>query len=342
LIVKPWRIVMLCLSVLVPAVLSRSYLTYVTEPLPPVQAGKDIDIPRGAGLLTVTRQLNQHGIITQPHWFLLMACLKGQARAIRYGTYALAAGLTPETLLDRLVSGKVKHYPIVLVEGWTLTRIRAELTHHAELKQTLKDMTDEDIMQKIAPDCQMADCRHPEGWLFPDTYHVTRETSDIEVLERAYRAMLGVLESAWQDRSAGLPYNTPYQALTLASIVEKETADSRERPAIAGVFVRRLHKGMRLQTDPTVIYGLGPRFDGDIRRHDLQTDTPYNTYTRSGLPPTPIAMPGAESIRAVMHPQAGESLYFVARGDGTHQFSGTLEQHNAAVDTYQRKSHVTR
>ncbi len=339
---KPWRVVILCLCLVVPLVLHYSYVTYVTEPLAQDLAGEDIDIPRGSGVLAVTRQLNRQGIVTQPHWFMLMTFLKGQARSIRYGTYTLEPGMTPAILLDRLVSGKVRQYPVVLVEGWSLARIRTELAHHPELKQTLKDLTDQDIMQKIAPDCQTADCRQPEGWLFPSTYHVTRETPDIEILERAYRIMRTTLESAWQDRAAGLPYTTPYQALTLASIVEKETARANERPAIAGVFVRRLHKGMRLQTDPTVIYGLGPRFDGDIRRRDLQTDTPYNTYTRSGLPPTPIAMPGAESIRAVMHPQAGNSLYFVARGDGTHQFSETLEQHNAAVDSYQRNNHAAR
>ncbi len=330
------------LSLVGCATLYWAYTTYLDEPVLLQQAVVEVDIPRGAGLLTVTRELNRHGIVTRPHWFILLGYLSGQARAIKYGTYAFQSGLTPRSLLDTLVSGKVRHYPVTLVEGWTLARIRAELAHHPELRQTLNGRSDQDIMRQLVPDCHASECQHPEGWLFPSTYHVTRGATDIEVLKRAYQTMQTVLEPAWAGRASDLPYTTPYQALILASIVEKETAAPEERPAIAGVFARRLQKGMKLQTDPTIIYGLGAGFDGDIRLRDLLNDTPYNTYTRDGLPPTPIAMPGAESIKAVMHPRSGNALYFVARGNGTHQFSETLAQHQAAVDTYQRKHHAAR
>ncbi|MGI9212514.1 MAG: endolytic transglycosylase MltG [Methylococcaceae bacterium] len=338
---KSLPVLILFISISVFLAVYGQYTAYVNEPVPLTQT-EEVDIPRGANLLTVSQALNQAHLISQPHWFILLAVVNGQARSIKHGTYAIRSGMTPKTILETLVTGKAKQFPVVFVEGWTLAQIRAELAQHPELKQTLPEVSDQDLMPRIAPQCREAGCQHPEGWIFPSTYHVTKGTSDIEVLGRAYQTMRGMLQPAWEGRERDLPLASPYQALVLASIVEKETADTRERPAIAGVFLRRLQKGMKLQTDPTVIYGLGLRFDGDIRTRDLRTDTPYNTYTREGLPPTPIAMPGAESITAVMHPKAGNSLYFVARGNGSHQFSDTLEQHEAAVDTYQRKNHATR
>lgn len=338
---KRTLLVSLLLGVLSIGGLYIDFIYSINRPLN-IPEKKELDILRGAGILTITRQLTDNQLLSRPHWFAILAYWNGNAKKIKYGTYEFKSGLTIRSILDMLVAGNVKQYPVVLVEGWNMEQIRACLEQHTELLHTIGETLPEGIMRQVAPDCTEIACRKPEGWFFPSTYHVTKGTRDIDLLKRAYQKMQAVLASAWKQRSDPLPYTNPYQALTMASIVEKETAVTSERPAIAGVFIRRLLKGMRLQTDPTVIYGLGNQYTGDLRLRDLHTDTPYNTYTREGLPPTPIAMPGAESIQAALHPAAGNTLYFVARGDGTHQFSDTLEQHNAAVDLYQRHTHELR
>ncbi len=236
----------------------------------------------------------------------------------------------PVEVLDLLISGRVIQYPITLVEGWTFRQAVAAILANGRFGNDLAGQSDADLMTALGRPGE-----HPEGRFFPDTYSFPRRTTGVDVLRRALQRMDQVLAEEWAGRADGLPLRTPYEALTLASIIEKETGLVAERPEIGGVFVRRLEQGMRLQTDPTVIYGMGERFDGNIRRADLQEATPYNTYVIPGLPPTPIALPGRAAIHAALHPVPGDSLYFVARGDGGHVFSATLDQHNRAVREYQ-------
>jgi UPF0755 protein len=233
-------------------------------------------------------------------------------------------------LLNKIVAGEVEQFFLTIVEGWTFRQMLAAVHQHPEIDKKLAELNDEEIMRTLN-----LPAVHPEGQFMPDTYHFPDGTTDIQFLKRGWKAMQDYLHAQWQQRDEGLPLKSPYEALILASIVEKETGLARERPEIAGVFVRRLQKGMKLQTDPTVIYGIGPQFDGNIRRKDLRKDTPYNTYTRYGLPPTPIALPGKAAIKATLHPADGNSLYFVAKGDGSHQFSDTLDEHNRAVRRFQ-------
>ena len=264
-------------------------------------------------------------------------------KAAGLGSVSIAAACTSEpdkTLYslvqapDDMVTGRVRQYSLTLVEGWSFRDFLKALSDHEAIDHTLKDVAYDDVMAALGHDGQ-----HPEGRFFPDTYFIHRNTRDVDLLNRAYQQMERHLNMLWSERDDDLPFKTPYEALIMASIVEKESAVPEERPVIAGVFINRLRKGMRLQTDPTVIYGLGESYDGDIRFRDLRTDTPYNTYTRKGLTPTPIAMPGTGALKAVMHPADTEYLYFVATGDGSgqHVFSSTLEQHEKAVDKYQRK-----
>jgi UPF0755 protein len=260
-----------------------------------------------------------------------LARWQGIAHAIKAGEYYLPAGITPPQLLQQMVAGKVMEASLTLVEGWTFSQVMAVVSNSPYLRQTLASLEASAIMERLGYPGQ-----HPEGRFFPDTYYFPAGTTDFAFLQRAYQLMRKHLAREWAHRAPGLPYQTQDEALILASIIERESALPQERPLIAGVFVRRLQKGMPLQTDPTVIYGLGEAFNGVLRRLDLQRDTPYNTYTRSGFPPSPISMPGLESLRAALHPADGEALYFVARGDGSHQFSATLEEHEAAVQTYQR------
>jgi UPF0755 protein len=233
--------------------------------------------------------------------------------------------------------GDVTMASVTLIEGWTFRQFRAALDKHANLEHTTAGLTDRQVLQMLADAEQKTlDFVHPEGMFFPDTYLFAKKSKDIEVLRRAWRAMEKNLDQAWEQRASGVPYKTRYEALIMASIVEKETGRASDRPTIAGVFVNRLRKGMLLQTDPTVIYGMGEAYEGNIRKRDLQTDTPYNTYTRGGLPPTPIAMPGLASLAAALNPAPTKAIFFVARGDGTSEFSETLEAHNRAVNKYQR------
>lgn len=256
----------------------------------------------------------------------------GQARRIRAGSYEIGTGTSPRQLLRKMVLGDETLATVRLIEGWTFRQVRAELARAPGLKPATATMSDAEIMAAIG-----APGVHPEGRFFPDTYAYSRGSTDLAVLKRAYHAMEKRLADAWAQRAAGVPLTSPEEALILASIVEKETGDATDRGMVAGVFNNRLRIGMALQTDPTVIYGLGDRFDGNLRKRDLQTDTPYNTYTRPGLPPTPISMPGKASLLATVKPDRTKALYFVARGDGTSVFSETLTEHNRAVDKYQRR-----
>lgn len=262
----------------------------------------------------------------------IYARASGLDTRLKAGEYRLAPGMTALQALDLFVSGKAVLYELRLVEGWTFRQALAAVRSHPQLRQTLKDADAADLMRVLD-----RPGRHPEGRLFPDTYRFARNTTDVAFLRRAADTMDRVLDEEWDARAGNLPYASADEALVMASIVEKETGAPQERAQIAGVFVRRLQLGMRLQTDPTVIYGIGETFDGNLRLRDLRADGEYNTYTRAGLPPTPICLPGRAAIRAALHPAAGRALFFVSRGDGTHEFSETLEQHDAAVRRYQLK-----
>jgi len=289
-------------------------------------------VERGTGLREVAQQLVNAKVLNDPYAFLVLAVHGRKVGQLKSGEYEVRAGMTPPQLLDLLTSGKVMHYSLTLVEGWTFRQVLAAMAAHPAITGDLLGLSGEEIMALIGRPGE-----HPEGRLFPDTYRFPRGTASIDLVKRAYSRMEEVMTEEWGRRAEGSPLQTPYEALILASIVEKETGLAAERAEIAGVFVRRLRQGMKLQTDPAVIYGLGAAFDGNLRRADLTADTPYNTYVRAGLPPTPIASPGRGAIRAVLHPAAGDSLYFVAKGDGSHAFSTTLEEHNQAVRYYQSR-----
>jgi len=284
----------------------------------------------GTSFSRIVRNLQASKVLPGGPDLIIYARLEGSASRIKAGEYALTAGLTPRGLLQKLVSGDVVYHKVQILEGWTLRQALIALHAQPALVAQL-DADDPEALQAA-----FGTAEYPEGQFFPDTYNFTRGTTDLELLRRAHSLMQQTLDSAWQARDAGLPYATQQEALIMASIVEKETALAEERPQIAGVFIRRLQRSMRLQTDPTVIYGLGAAFDGNLTRAHLATDTPWNTYTREGLPLTPIALPGRAAIEASMHPDQSENLYFVARGDGSHYFSATLDEHNRAVRQYQR------
>lgn len=283
------------------------------------------ELEQGTSGAALVDELGRRGW-TRPgwEWRLLMRL---EPHVYRAGEYRLESGMTPRDVLAKLASGEVVRYQITLVEGWRFRQF-AELLAANEVLEHEFDLAAPSQWPGVAAELGI---EHPEGWFLPETYQFTRGDSDRDILQRSHDAMSRELETAWSERDADLPVETPYELLILASIIEKETALDHERGRIAGVFARRLKKGMRLQTDPTVIYGLGDSWDGDIRRRDLQADTPYNTYTRHGLPPTPIAMPGRASLHAAASPEPGDELYFVADGKGGHTFSATLEEHNAAV-----------
>jgi UPF0755 protein len=296
------------------------------EPLP-----KIFNITPGTHLRSLSVMLEREGIIGNAPVFWLLGRVLDKAGTLKVGVYTLDKPLTPLELYDKIGRGEVTQALVQFIEGWNWREVRAALAAQPLLKNDSADMSDAEVMKAIG-----AEETNPEGLLFPDTYFYAPLTSDINVLRRAYRLQHEKLMAAWESRAPGLPYRSPYEALIMASIVEKETGAASERPQIAGVFLNRLKLGMRLQTDPSVIYGLGERYDGNLRKADLQRDTPYNTYTRAGLPPTPIAMPSEASIQAALNPSKTAALYFVARGDGTHVFSNNLEAHNRAVNRYQR------
>jgi len=302
----------------------------VTRPMPLPAPTYDVVIEHGGSLRSIAQQLVKEGVLKEPWGFIVLVRGSGMASSIQAGNYRLEQGMTPLDLFQMITAGDTVQSSIVFIEGWTFRQLRNALNAHEDVRHLSMSMTDAEILQRIG-----ADAQHPEGLFFPDSYFFGSGMSDLDILQRAYQTMQRKLDAAWQQRSRGLPYRTPYEALIMASIIEKETGKASERPMISRVFLNRLRLNMRLQTDPTVIYGLGEGFDGNLRKRDLLADTPYNTYTRGGLPPTPIAMPGQAAIEAALHPAEGNALYFVGRGDGSHAFSASLSEHNRAVARYQ-------
>lgn len=307
---------------------------WLHAPIAALERATTYEVPKGASLRAIAASLHERGLLDRPQIWVTWARLSGREGGLKAGEYRLDPGLTPRELLELLSSGRVLLHAITFIEGSTFADVRNALAAHGAVHEKCADCSGEDIMRALG-----APQLHPEGQFFPDTYRFPRGTSDLELLGIAYRRMQQELQAAWQQREADLPLASPYEALILASIVEKETALESERAKIAGVFIERLRRGMRLQTDPTVIYGMLDTYDGNIRRADLVRDTPYNTYTRSGLPPTPIAMPGLASLQAAVRPEHSGALFFVAtgEGDGSHYFSSTLAEHNAAVQRYLRR-----
>ena len=307
------------------------YQAFITSPLV-TQSPVIIDIRQGSSFHRIIQTLNEQKLSANKHWFKLLAYQEGLINKLKAGEYELPIGMTPKAFLLLLSSGKTRQYVITFPEGWTFRQMRTALAENPHITHTTTGLSDTTVLQKITMQYS-----HPEGLFFPDTYQFEKYTTDLAILKRAYQKMQGVLQQEWATKMPNLPLKNAYEALILASIVEKETGDIAERPIIAGVFIRRLKTGMRLQTDPTVIYGMGEQYQGNIRKRDLRTRTPYNTYRIHGLPPTPIAMPGQLAIHAVLHPASGSSLYFVAKGNGRHSFSSSLADHNRAVNLYQRK-----
>jgi UPF0755 protein len=325
------KLVLLGGALLVAATVTASWLwQWWHSPAGNSLDGAVLVIGEGSTLGQVAEQLAQMGVLRKPDWWRLAARLQGLDGKIQRGEYQLDTAMSPKVLLATLVAGNVRRYQVTLPEGITVAMALTILQQQEPLTATLDGAADPRLMSLLEPN------QAAEGQFFPDTYSYIRGDSDLSVLARAHQRMESVLMQSWQQRAAGLPYEAPYQALIMASVVERETGVAEERGRIAGVFVRRLQKRMRLQTDPTVIYGLGPEFDGNLRRRHLEDrSNAFNTYQQRGLPPTPIALPGREAIEAALHPLPGAELYFVARGDGSHQFSDTLEQHQRAVKKYQ-------
>jgi len=303
---------------------------YVSSPLQ-MQVPVEVEIPRGANFRTALTHLEKAGIGLRRLEFEALARALGRERDIKAGNYQFIEALTPTDLLDKLTRGDVTQAEVRLIEGWTFAQFRAALDASPDLRHDSKGLDDAEVLKKIE-----AQESHPEGLFFPDTYLFAKGTSDLAVLRRAYRTMQRHLTTEWEARSPNVPYRSAYDALIMASIIEKETGKAGERDLIGGVLVNRLRIGMRLQADPTIIYGLGTSFDGNLKRSHLVEDGPYNTYTRAGLPPTPISMPGLASLRAAVRPGKTDALYYVSRNDGTSQFSRTLDEHNRAVSKYQR------
>lgn len=312
----------------------HQYDRFLDSPLNITAENNLVEIRKGSSFQQLTNQLRASNVLDRDSEVLLLrayARLSESAARIKAGEYQLEAGMKPADMLEKFVAGQVLQYRLAIIEGKTFKDIVADIRQHPQLEQTLSEDDYANIMQKLGAPEGMK----PEGWFFPDTYNFPRKTTDLEFLQRSYQAMQDYLQQAWDGREQTPYIKTPYEALILASIVEKETGMPEERPLIARVFLNRLEKGMLLQTDPTVIYGIGEKYDGNIRKVDLRTDTPYNTYTRAGLPPTPIATPSRAAIDAAMHPAEGDVLYFVAKEPGgASHFSKTYKEHQRAVRQY--------
>jgi UPF0755 protein len=333
---KSWRNIILALLIAAIgcAIWGRhDFSRFGNAPLHVSAQGRSIDIGRGSSFKEIVKQLRAEGLSSaSPLYWRLLAMQMHVAGKLHAGEYATPIGITPRQLLADMAAGRVQQRNLTIVDGWTFREVLAALAKADKLKHDTIGLDDAAIMQKIG-----APGEQPEGRFLPETYAYVKGDSDLDILKRAHAAMSKTLGELWPGRDKGLPLATPYDALILASIVEKETGRADERAKIAGVFVRRLEDHMLLQTDPSVIYGMGDSYQGKIHKTDLTTDTPYNTYTRPGLPPTPIAMPGRPAIMAALHPEPGTALYFVARGDGTHVFADTLDEQNRNVACYQLK-----
>ena len=326
--IKRWLFISLVSFVLLAAWLGY----YAISPLRLQPSSQEIIIAPNSGLRSIANQLVTQGVLREPWRFILLAKLLNKEQYLQAGSYTLNKNVSPYQLLLSLNYGKATQGSVTFIEGRTFAQMREKLAKNDAVKQTTTALSDREIMQLLG-----SRYTTPEGLFFPDTFYFNRHTPDIALLKISYDSMQAKLNKAWQTRDPNLPYKDSYEALIMASIVEKETGKPSERPMIAGVFINRMRFGMRLQTDPTVIYGMGVKYDGNIRKKDLLTDTPYNTYTRGGLPPTPIAMPGIASIEAALHPAETKALYFVGKGDGSHEFSNNLNEHNRAVVRYQLK-----
>jgi len=325
---RPRRALIIAVGALL--VVAAYVLWYLSAPVRVAGLPVEFEIAPGTGLRGAVRALQKAGIDVRPLHFEILARMTGRATSLKAGNYELSAPVSPHELLDKLTRGEVTQAEITIIEGWTFTQLRATLDASPLLRHDSTGLSDAELMLRLG-----AGERHPEGLFFPDTYLFARQSSDIAVLRRAFHAMQRHLDQEWSTRDPEVPYRTAYEALVMASIVEKETGSPAERDQIAGVLVNRLRIGMALQADPTVIYGLGESFDGNLKRVHLTTDGPYNTYTRPGLPPTPIALPGRASLHAALRPAQTKALYYVSRGDGTSEFSRSLEEHNRAVSKYQ-------
>lgn len=316
-------------AVMALPVLALSYLLIAWN-WPLTHSAEIFTVRSGSSMSSITRDLYVRGVIPDSFSLRMLARATGAARKIKAGEYQFKSGMSQRDILSAMVRGDQVRYSLLLVEGTTFSDFVQSLSKHEKIEQTLAGLNAKEIMERVSYGDQ-----HPEGLFFPDTYTFTAGTKDIDLLRQAYSRMQTELARAWAQRDPDLPYKSPEEALIMASIIEKETGRPEDRNRIAAVFVNRLRRGMRLQTDPTVIYGLGSKFDGNLRKRDLLRDTPYNTYTRRGLPPTPISLPGRESILAALHPATTNDLYFVARGDGTSHFSESLSEHDSAVRKYQ-------
>lgn len=301
------------------------------QPIITEEPAIEFSIMPGSGAHAAGQQIAEAGVPIQPLLFNLLARFTGKTSKLKAGAYELKPGTTPMRLIDQLVRGEFAQESLTIIEGWTFRQMRQAIAAHKGLKHDTVALSDRELMARIT-----SAYTAPEGLFFPDTYLFAKGSSELQIFRQAHSMLIAKLSEAWDKRDPNLPYKNPYEALTMASIVEKETGQKSERTMIAGVFVNRLRLGMLLQTDPTVIYGMGEKYEGKIRKKDLETDTPYNTYTRGGLPPTPIALPGLQSLTAALAPARTPALYFVSRGNGTSQFSDNLTDHNRAVNQYQR------
>lgn len=322
------RFILLLLAGVV--VLGGAFVWWMQHPMAAVAQARTLEVPQGAHLREVARRVAET-TDTEPWPFILLARVTGNGSRLRAGTYNIEPGSTPLNVLSKLVRGDVVTSTVTVVEGWTFSQMRAAIAASPDLRHDATSMSDSQLMAELG-----APGMAPEGRFFPDTYRFAKGSSELALYRQAFDAMHHALDAAWTVRSQPLPLASADELLILASIVEKETGQEADRRKIAAVFLNRLRTGMLLQTDPTVIYGMGARFDGNLRRVDLLTDTPFNTYTRAGLPPTPISLPGKASIDAVANPEAIDALYFVARGDGSSEFSANLDAHNRAVNKFQR------
>jgi UPF0755 protein len=323
---------LLVLSFIAALGLSAWFYYYAKTPLKLLPEAQEITIKPNSGLKSISNQLVDQKVIPNALPFVILVRILGKETYLQAGEYTLIKNISPYQLILSLNHGKSTQGSITFIEGKSFKQMRAKLAKNDSVKSTINNLSDVEVMRIVG-----RGEKHAEGLFFPDTFYFDRNTTDIVLLKRSYEIMQSKLTMAWANRSAGLPYKDSYEALIMASIIEKETGKNSERPMIAGVFLNRLRIGMRLQTDPTVIYGMGDNYHGNIRKKDLQADTPYNTYTRDGLPPTPIAMPGLASIEAALHPEKTKALYFVGRGDGSHEFTSSLVEHNRAVAKYQLK-----
>lgn len=320
-------------SLLASILLTVWMVKYAKTSLKLIPQAQEINIKPKSGLKSIANQLVEQKVLRSAWPFVLLGKALGKEPYLQAGDYTLNKNITPYQLLLSLNHGKTTQGSITLIEGKTFKDMRAKLAKNDAIKNTIQNLSDTQVMAIVGKGE-----RYAEGLFFPDTFYFDRGTSDTVILKRAYDGMQTKLNKAWNNKAPNLPYKNTYEVLIMASIIEKETGKASERPTIAGVFVNRLRIGMRLQTDPTVIYGMGDQYDGNIRRKDLLKDTPHNTYTRKGLPPTPIAMPGLASIEAALHPEKTKALYFVGKGDGSHVFSSSLVEHNRAVYQHQIKA----